>query len=576
MTIKLSRRPFVFIGVYCLIGWHPQAAWSRTIQPTRSSHSMVTSAHLLATQSGLAILKQGGNAVDAATATALALSVVEPFSTGIGGGGFLLFRQAETGAIKALDFREKAPLKATSTMYLDAQGKVRPKASTDGYLAVGVPGTIAGLAEVHQRYGRLPWATVVRPAIGLAEQGFVVSPRLAQATQTRLEMFKTNPSAQSIFAPNSQPLKLGQRLIQRDLGRTLKAIAQDPKRFYTGEIATAIAQDMQRNGGLVSLADLKAYRPTWRSPVCGAFKAMKVCSMPPPSSGGIHLIQLLNLWSGANLDAKPWHSPDPIHFMAEAMKIAYADRAVHLGDPSFIKVPVAALINPAYAALRRAEIFMTRARSSKEVKAASPELIQRFLHKSESTETSHLTVVDKNRNAVSLTFTVNLAFGAGVVAKGTGILLNNEMDDFAVAPNTPNAFGLVGQQANAIAPGKIPLSSMTPAIVTEGGKLKLAVGSPGGSTIITTVFQILLNTLVYKMDAGQAVSASRIHHQWLPAPLRVETNGLDIPTLNALKQRGHEIDLRSPWGNANLIVVTSDNTLEGAADPRGEGVALGN
>jgi gamma-glutamyltranspeptidase / glutathione hydrolase len=576
MTIKLPRRPFIFIGVYCLIGWNPQAAWSKTVQPTQSAHSMVTSAHPLATQSGLAILKQGGNAVDAAAATALAISVVEPFATGIGGGGFLLFRQAETGAIKALDFREKAPLKATSTMYLDSQGKVRPKTSTDGYLAVGVPGTIAGLAEIQQRYGRLPWATVVRPAIRLAEQGFVVSPRLAQATQIRLDMFKTNPAAQAIFAPNGQPLKIGQRLIQRDLGRTLTAIAQDPKRFYTGEIATAIAQDIQRNGGLVTLADLKAYRPTWRSPVCGKFKTMQVCSMPPPSSGGVHLIQLLNLWNGANLDAKPWHSPDSIHFMAEAMKIAYADRAIHLGDPGFVKVPVAALIDPAYLALRRAEISMTRARPATEVKAASPELIQRFSRKSESTETSHLTVVDKNRNAVSMTFTVNLEFGAGVVAKGTGIVLNNEMDDFSVAPNTPNAFGLVGQKANEIAPGKIPLSSMTPTIVTEGNKLKLAVGSPGGSTIITTVFQILLNTLVYKMDAGQAVSASRIHHQWLPDKLRVETNGLDATTLDALRKRGHEIDMRSPWGNANLTLVKPDNTLEGAADPRGEGIALGN
>lgn len=536
---------------------------------------MVTSAHPLASEVGLSILKQGGNAVDAATATTLAISVVEPFSAGIGGGGFLLFRQASTGNIKALDFREKAPRKATATMYLDAQGKVRPNASTNGYLAVGVPGTIAGLAEVQQRYGRLPWSAVVRPAIALAEQGFVVSDRLSQNTQLRLDVFKTNPAALAIFAPYGKPLTPGERLVQRDLGRTLRTVAQDPKQFYTGSIAKAIAQDMRLNGGFITLEDLKTYKPTWRNPVCSTFRQMQVCSMPPPSSGGVHLIQLLNLWSGTNLDRQPWHSPDALHFMTEAMKIAYADRAIHLGDPGFVKVPVTALINPAYANLRRSEISMGRARAATQVKAASPEMIGRFLSKTESTETSHLTVVDQDRNAVSLTFTVNLNFGAGVVAAGTGIILNNEMDDFAIAPNTPNAFGLVGNQANAIAPGKIPLSSMTPTIVTENGKLKLAVGSPGGSTIITTVFQILLNSLVYKMDAGKAVSAPRIHNQWLPDQLRFEKGGLNAVTLNALKARGQVLEGRSPWGNANMIVVSPDNTLQGAADPRGEGAAQG-
>jgi gamma-glutamyltranspeptidase/glutathione hydrolase len=549
--------------------------WGLSAPSVRSQRGMVTSAHPLASEVGLSILKQGGNAVDAATATTLAISVVEPFSAGIGGGGFLLFRQASTGTIKALDFREKAPLKATATMYLDAQGKVRPNASTDGYLAVGVPGTIAGLADVQQRYGRLPWATVVRPAIALAEQGFVVSDRLSQNTQLRLDVFKTNPATLAIFAPNGQPLKPGARLVQKDLGQTLRTVAQDPKQFYTGNIAKAIAQDMRLHGGFITLEDLKAYKPTWRNPVCGTFKQMQVCSMPPPSSGGVHLIQLLNLWSGANLDKQPWHSPDALHFMTEAMKIAYADRAIHLGDPGFVKVPVTALINPAYANLRRREISMGQARASTQVKAASPEMIGRCLSRKESTETSHLTVVDQDRNAVSLTFTVNLSFGAGVVAAGTGIMLNNEMDDFAIAPNTPNAFGLVGNQANAIAPGKIPLSSMTPTIVTENGKLKLAVGSPGGSTIITTVFQTLLNSLVYKMDAGKAISAPRIHNQWLPDQLRFENGELNAATLNALKARGQVLEGRSPWGNANMIVVSPDNTLEGAADPRGEGSARG-
>lgn len=552
-----------------------QPVWSLAVQSAQGTHGVVTSAHPLASAVGLSILQQGGNAIDAAAATTLAISVVEPFSAGIGGGGFLLFRQAATGSIKALDFREKAPLKATAAMYLDAEGNVRPNASTDGYLAVGVPGTIAGLAEVHQRYGRLPWSAIVRPAVDLAEQGFIVSDRLSQATQDRLNLLSRTPAARSIFTHNGQPLKLGERLVQKDLGQTLRTVAQNPRHFYTGRIALAIARDMQRQGGLVTLQDLKAYKPTWRSPVCGSFRQMQVCSMPPPSSGGVHLIQLLNLWSGANLETQPWHSVDALHFMAEAMKIAYADRAVHLGDPGFVQVPIAALINPAYAALRRREISMGQARSAAEVKAATPEMIRQFLRTSESPETSHLNVVDANRNAVSLTFTINLGFGAGVVAAGTGIVLNNEMDDFAIAPNTPNAFGLVGQQANAIAPGKIPLSSMTPTLVTERGQLKLAAGSPGGSTIITTVFQILLNSLVYKMDAGQAVSAPRIHNQWLPDRLRVEKDGFSAFTLNALKARGQTVEEKAPWGNANMILVKPDSTLEGAADPRGEGAARG-
>jgi gamma-glutamyltranspeptidase / glutathione hydrolase len=566
----------ILAGVCVLLGTVPQSAEGKIAPPSRRLEGAVTSAHPLATATGLAMLKQGGNAVDAAAAVALAISVVEPFSTGIGGGGFLLYRPAKTGEVKALDFREKAPIKATATMYLDAQGKVRRGASTDGYLAVAVPGTVAGLAEAQHRYGRLPWATVVRPAATLAEQGFIVSDRLAQATQSRLEMMGQNPAARAIFTHNGQPLKQGERLIQSDLSRTLRAIAQDPSRFYAGTIAQAIAQDMKQNQGLVTLQDLKTYQPTWRVPVCGAFKQMKVCSMPPPSSGGVHLIQLLNLWNGSGIEAQPWHSPQVLHFMAEAMKIAYADRAVHLGDPDFIKVPVAALINPAYAALRRREIT-DRARPAAEVKAASAELLQRYAQfqhysqRAESTETSHLNVVDKDRNAVCLTFTVNLGFGAGVVAAGTGIMLNNEMDDFAIAPNTPNAFGLVGNQANAIAPRKIPLSSMTPTIVSEQGRLKLVTGSPGGSTIITTVFQILLNTLVYNMNAEQAVSAARIHDQWQPDQLRVEKNSLNAQTLDNLRQRGHTINERPPWGNANLILVKSDGTLESATDPRGKG-----
>lgn len=573
---RFIRRP---VAVFSLCFAVPlvlsQEAWAAFVQPTRSQTSMVASAHPLASEAGLTMLKQGGNAVDAAVATAFAISVVEPFSAGIGGGGFLLLRLAQKGEIKALDFREKAPLLATRDMYLDAQGKVRPQASINGHLSVAVPGTVAGLYQVHRQYGRLPWATVVTPAIQLAAQGFMVSDRFVEATTARQQAILNNPAARQIFSHNGKLYASGERLVQQDLARTLQAIAQDPQSFYTGETAQAIARDMAQNGGLITLKDLQGYKPTWRTPVCGSFRQAKICSMPPPSSGGVHLLEILNIIGDANLKALGWHSPDTLHLLAEAMKIAYADRALYLGDPAFVKVPVKALTSRAYAQERRHEILQDRARPASQVKPATPEMLERASKINESPDTSHLTVVDTQRNAVSLTFTINYGFGSGVVAAGTGVLLNDEMDDFAAAPDAPNVYGLVGRAANAIAPGKIPLSSMTPIIVTKNGNLYLAAGSPGGSTIITTVLQIVLNVLVYGMDAGAAVSAPRLHHQWLPDRLRVEKWGFDVATLDNLRQRGHLIEEQSAWGNANAIVVTPEGWLEGAADPRGEGTALG-
>ena len=561
------------------------AQTSRTLPPSptpdtpypfldRASNGMVASAHPLASQAGLSMLKQGGNAIDAAVATTFAISVVEPFSAGIGGGGFMLMYQAKTNETKALDFREKAPLKATRTMYLDAQGKVRPKASTDGHLAVAVPGTVAGMYEVHRKYGRLPWKTVIAPAIAIAESGFPVSKGLADASKERSDILGKNADARRLFTHDGKPLQVGDRLIQKELAATLRSISDNPNAFYTGKTATAIAQDMAANGGLITLEDLKQYHPTWRDPVCGNFQKAKICSMPPPSSGGVHLLEILNLIGTTDLKTLGWHSPDALHLLTESMRIAYADRATYLGDPAFVKVPVAALTSQKYAQIRRQGINLKKATPSTQVKAGDPKLIQQLSR--ESNETSHLTVVDSDRNAVSLTFTVNLRFGAGVVAKGTGILLNNEMDDFAIAPNTPNAFGLVGGDANAIAPGKIPLSSMTPTIVTENGRLRMTAGAPGGSTIITTVLQVVLNVLTYDMSARKAVAAPRIHHQWLPDKLQIERWGFDPLTIDELRRRGHQIDESRPsWGNAMAIVVQPDGSLEGAADPRGEGTASG-
>lgn len=543
------------------------------VRPLHAESGMVTSADARASEAGREILRRGGNAVDAAVATAFAISVTEPYSAGIGGGGFLLLHLAATNQRIALDFREKAPRAATRDMYLDDRGEVVPGASINGYLSVAVPGTVAGLYEVHQRYGKLKWPELLKPAIQMAEKGVVVDEIWVRSVQARKEVLTRFAAAQQIFTRNGEPHEEGQRVRQPDLAKTLRKLAASPRAFYEGSIARSIVKDMKAHGGLISMEDLKAYAPTWREPVCGAFQGYEVCSMPPPSSGGVHLIQILRLLEPYDLRQWGFQHPDTLHVMIEAMRLAYADRAQHLGDPAFHEVPADALTSESYATRRGASILLERARSSAEVTAGAPSDLG-AVH--ESHDTSHLNVVDRDRNAVSLTFTVNYGFGSGVVVPGTGILLNDEMDDFSSAPGTPNAYGLVGGEANAIASGKIPLSSMTPTIVTRAGHLKLAGGSPGGSTIITTSLQLVLNVLWHGMDAGAAVSAPRIHHQWLPDRTLHERWGMDPATKANLSQRGHQLESRgSGWGNANLIVVLDDNTLEGAADPRGSGAAAG-
>lgn len=576
MGIFTGYKPIAIALFSCTLIIHSQAAIATIASTLRSKQGMVVSSHPLASDAGITMLRQGGNAIDAAVATTLAISVVEPYSAGIGGGGFLLMRSGETGQIKALDFRERAPLKATQDMYLDGEGKVRPSASVAGYLAVATPGTVAGMYEVHSRYGKLPWAQVVKPAIALARDGFIIrrslSPGYLLVNDRPRHRIFDHPAARAIFTRDGDFYQPGERLVQRDLATTLTEIARNPHSFYSGNIARAIASDMAENGGLITLEDLKAYKPIWRTPVCGNFRQAQICSMPPPSSGGVHLLQMLNIIGDTDFQSLGWHHPDALHLMVEAMKIAYADRSQHLGDPDFIKVPVEQLISPEYARKRRQEIDMEWAKPASEVKPVNLGVVPPpLLARNEWPETSHLTVVDQQHNAVSLTFTINLGFGAGVVTPGTGIVLNNEMDDFASAPGIPNAFGLVGNRANAIAPGKTPLSSMTPTIVTENGRLRMAVGTPGGSTIITQVLQIILNVLEYQMDVGAAVSVPRIHHQWLPDELRVERWGLNALTLQELRRRGHKIRESNSWGNANAITITPEGVLEAASDPRGQG-----
>ncbi len=584
--MKVARRSGLLLAAITLNLMTGVATQSAAPRPTTAKQGMVTAAHPLATQAGVQILQQGGNAIDAAVATTLAISVVEPFSAGIGGGGFMLVKVGNQ--TRALDFRERAPRRASRNMYLDANGKVKPQSSLEGHLSAGIPGTIAGLAAAHQKYGKLPWSQVVQPSIKLARNGFTVSSLLADRLKDKAPLLKKNLAARQIFMPGGRPLTTGSRLIQTDLAQTLTSIARNPRNFYQGTIAQKIDQDMRQNGGLITKADLLTYKPIWRDPLCGKFRQYQVCSMPPPSSGGVHLLQMLNIIGDKDLHKWGWHSPDAVHLIAESMRTAYADRSFYLGDPAFTKVPVTALTSPGYATLRRQEISLTRARPFDQVKPAEWSVLRRFQpnapiqspvprtqNQKVSADTSHLTVVDRDRQVVSLTFTVNYRFGAGVVVPGTGILLNDEMDDFAVAPGVPNAFGLVGGEANAVAPGKTPLSSMTPTIVTENGKFRLAVGSPGGSVIITNVLQVILNTLVYKMDVKAALAAGRIHHQWLPDKLDIEPGAVNPSTWAELQRRGYKLNQRKEWGNANAIQQLPDGTLAGAADPRGEGTAGG-
>ena len=551
----------------------PETGFAAYPRPTTAAHGMVVSAHPTATAVGLSILKQGGNAADAAIAVAFAIGVVEPYSAGIGGGGFLLHHEAKNKKTTALDFRERAPLAASRDMFLERsssmkRGHADSQRSTDGYLSIAVPGTVYGLFALHKKQGTLPWKKLVAPAIDLAQNGFVVDGLWVEMFEGRKELLTRFPATKAVFTRNGVPLREGDLLLQRDLAVTLTKISAQPLSFYNGDTAQKMVRDIRGNGGILTLDDLRAYRPTWRAPLCGMYRGLQVCSMPPPSSGGVHLLQMLTLLEDEPLRARGFHHVDSIHAMVENMRSAYADRATHLGDPAFHNVPVAGLLDEKYLKKSRAEWNYKKARSSTKVAAGVPK-------SRESQDTSHLTVVDKDRNAVTLTFTVNYDFGSGVIAAGTGILMNDEMDDFSAEPGKPNKYGLVGGKANAIAPAKIPLSSMSPTLVLKKGHLAMALGAPGGSTIITTVLQVIVNVTDHDMNASAAIGAPRLHHQWLPDIVRLETHGFDPATKSLLIQRGFSLDERDGWGNGNLILVREDGQLEGAADPRGVGTADG-
>ncbi|TCP09115.1 gamma-glutamyltransferase 1 [Crenobacter luteus] len=549
----------------------PQARYDYAqdiFHPVFAARAMVASEHALATRVGVDVMRQGGNAVDAAVAVGLALAVVLPNAGNLGGGGFLLFHDAARRDTVALDFRETAPARASRDMYLDEAGQVVPGRSLDTHLAVGVPGTVAGLAHAHRRWGTLPLATLAAPAIRLAERGFAVSPTLARMLEVERERLGRWPSSRAVFFRDGRPLRAGETLVQRDLARSLRLIARDGEAaFYRGAIADAIVAEMARHGGLIGTADLRAYRVVERRPVEGEYRGYRVQSMPPPSSGGTHIVQLLKLVERYPLAQLGANSAQTVHYLAEAMKLAYADRAEYLGDPDFTRVPVAGLTSRAYADALARRIDPARPTPAAAIRPGRP---QDF----ESPQTTHYSIVDTRGNAVAVTYTLNLNFGSGIVAAGTGILLNNEMDDFSAKPGVPNAFGLIGGEANAIAPGKRPLSSMSPTLVLKDGRPWLVTGSPGGARIITTTLQTVINAIDFGMNPAESAATPRVHHQWLPDELRVE-KGLSADTLALLRQRGHTVVVRPTMGRTQTIQFGPDG-LYGASDPRNpDGAAAG-
>ena len=535
--------------------------------PVTAEHGVVVSTDIYASEIGVQTLRAGGNAVDAAVAVSLALAVVNPEAGNIGGGGFLMLRMAD-GTTAALDYREKAPLAATRDMFLDEAGNLTDK-SVVGHLAAGVPGSVMGLWEAHQRFGSLPWADLVQPAVGLAE-GFVVHERFRGnlvSSSNGLTLFETTAET---FLPGGHVAEIGETFSQPELASTLGRIRdQGAAGFYRGETADLIVAEMERGGGVMSHQDLEAYTAAWRDPIEFTYRGYGVSSMPPSSSGGATMAEMANILESRDLSSLEWHSAEMVHLLAEAWKRAYSDRNEYLADPDFVDMPLERMTSKEYALERGADIG-ARATPSSEV---GPGLEAPH----EGNHTTHFSVVDADGNAVSVTTTINSWFGSKVTVGGAGFVLNNEMDDFAAKPGTPNQFGLVQGENNAVGPGKRMLSAMTPTIVTRpDGELFFVTGTPGGATIITTTFQTIVNVIDYGMNVVQAVNASRVHHQHLPDQIYYENGGLDPEVVAALEAMGHTVVERSGVsGDVQAIMVMPDGTLQAASDPRRGGAAVG-
>ena len=549
------------------------AGWPFPDEPVvpAARRGMVASADSLASAAGLEVLRDGGNAVDAAVAVHFALAVTHPRAGNLGGGGFLVFRGAD-GEEAALDFREEAPTGATPDMYLDAAGDVTEESWT-GHLASGVPGSVAGMGAAHDRYGSLPWRRLLRPAVRLARKGLPVDSQLHATLAREADRLRRFPASARTWLPEDEPPPVGTVLRQPALARTLQALAEaGPRAFYHGWIADSLAAEMERGGGLVGRDDLASYEAVWREPVAFSYRGRRIVSMPPPSSGGITLAEIFHVLEGFDLAGMGWGSADAVHVAVEAFRRAYADRNYYLGDPDFVEMPLERLTGRAYADSLRSTIEMDRASPSEafsRVPAADS--------LPEGRQTTHYSVVDSAGDAVAVTTTLNGLFGSAVTVRGAGFLLNNEMDDFTAKPGVPNAYGLVQGRANAIRPGKRMLSSMSPTIVVgRDGETELVTGTPGGATIITTVYQVASGVADFGLTAGTAVNAPRFHHQHLPDVVRYEPGGLPSSVVQELRRRGHRLEARDGWsGNVQAVGIRPDGLRVGVSDPRGTGRALG-
>ncbi len=532
-------------------------------------HGALATAAPIATTVGERVFAEGGNAFDVAVAVGFTLAVVHPQAGNIGGGGFAVLRDGSSGTIEALDFREKAPSAAYEAMYQDSLGEVIEGLSTLGALASGVPGTVAGLYELWDRYGSLGWEELVGMAASLADTGFLVDDYLAQSLNDyQSELSEFEPTARQFF-PEGRQWQVGDRLIQSDLAKTLYSIAAAGKDgFYDGAVADYIVQTMTSYGGLITAEDLQAYEVVWREPIHFKSDSLDIYSMPPPSSGGIHLGQILKLLEPYDFSRLTANSPQYIHLFCEASRLAFADRSEHLADPDFYDVPVGRLLDDDYIALRRALISPEHASSSGEIRpglSVNPE----------SDETTHYSVCDRDGNMVAVTYTINASYGSKLVVDGAGFLLNNEMDDFSVKPGVPNIYGLVGAAANRIEPNKRMLSSMSPTLVMCHDRPMLVLGAPGGGKIITVVAQAILNFTRFKMSPLETVRQPRAHHQWLPDVLYLERDHFDINVKQTLIRYGHTIEEREPYSDLQLLYIGTDGLMTGASDPRGRGTVGG-
>lgn len=555
--------PALFLPAFCRAQIVP---FPYDIQKEATGDSaMVVTAHPLATKVGLAILRKGGTAVDAAVAVQFALAVVYPQAGNIGGGGFLLYR-GKGGKTDALDYREKAPAAATEKMFQDSAGNVLASKSRLGIFASGVPGTVDGMWEAHKKYGRLPWGELVTPALDLAEKGYQITEQEAKNLNGERFTFVRQSTIMPAYV-KMENWEAGDWLIQKDLAQTLARIAGYGRDgFYTGGTATLIVHEMEKQGGLITSEDLRNYHSVWRTPVEFNYKDLRVITMPPPSSGGIILQQLLGMVEPYPLKKYGAHSAEAIHLMVEAERRAYADRAEHMGDPDFWKVPVKSLTDTAYIRSRMTDFHADKATKSGQVAAG------KFR---ESEETTHYSIVDAGGNAVSVTTTLNDSYGSRVVVSGGGFILNNEMDDFSAKPGASNLYGAVGGKANAVGAGKRPLSSMTPAIVTKGGQPWLVVGTPGGTTIPTSVFQIIVDLEEFGMSLPEAVKAGRFHHQWKPDKIFIEEGAFTEELIQKLSAMGHTVEPRGPIGRVEGIIRLANGLWQGVADSRGDDAAAG-